>query len=451
MPSVASRRSTPATRPARRPAPRQPPPAPVSGTPATTRTRRRRHRSASTPPGHRRARRQRPMTRPRRGGRALDIDAHDDASVDLAGRTDSLHHGRQPVGRDGRGEVDRVSSRRRRRHQAADLSWSRGDSTGTSRPPASAASDAQDQRPSGVADQCDPTPGRSAADDRAAARRRSVPPVCRRAAPRCGQATRPRRPGRRRPQPCVTPRHASPAALRPLLRATTGLRCDTGAGYPSEADGVTERLEIQQNDVRLLVVGPQPQQVVAADVDLVAHRHKRRNARHGNAEPRPAMAIPTPPDCEAIAMPPPGTNSWPVNVVLSPQEVDTTPRQFGPTTRMPWPRAAASTWSCMPAPSSQSSANPAETDDRARHADHAAPANHVRDQPCRHRDDRQIWHLVQLIERGDGVDPTDHVGRGAHDADPPAEGLAQMGDDPPARRTLVTIDADHYDVQRRDD
>ena len=48
--------------------------------------------------------------------------------------------------------------------------------------------------------------------------------------------------------------------------------------------------------------------------------------------------MPTPPDCEAMAIPP-GRNVWLVNVALSPARVETTPRQSGPTMRMPWRRA----------------------------------------------------------------------------------------------------------------
>ena len=117
-----------------------------------------------------------------------------------------------------------------------------------------------------------------------------------------------------------------------------------------------------------------------------------------------AMAIPTPPDCEAMAIPP-GANAWLVNVALSPQAVDTTPRQLGPTMRMPCRRAAASTSSCMRSPSAPSSANPAETTTAV-----GTPAvPHSRDDLGHRRggdgDDRQVGHRVELVERATASTP----------------------------------------------
>lgn len=82
--------------------------------------------------------------------------------------------------------------------------------------------------------------------------------------------------------------------------------CGLAPGHRSgdaKADRVTERLELQQDDVGRVVFGPQAEQIVAADVGSLpigTNDEIPACRRWASA----AMAIPTPPDCEAIAIPP---------------------------------------------------------------------------------------------------------------------------------------------------
>ena len=71
---------------------------------------------------------------------------------------------------------------------------------------------------------------------------------------------------------------ASRPAVRPLLTARIGLRARYAPRQPGELAWVAERLEVQQDDVGVGIVLPVLEQIVAADVGLVAERHECRHS-----------------------------------------------------------------------------------------------------------------------------------------------------------------------------
>ncbi len=85
-----------------------------------------------------------------------------------------------------------------------------------------------------------------------------------------------------------------PDAVLPPLRATIGLRWDTARATRAKRTGSPNDSRYSRITVDDVVVGPQAQQVVAADVDLVAHRHERGDAGvapvrlGGDGDPHPA-------------------------------------------------------------------------------------------------------------------------------------------------------------------
>ena len=68
-----------------------------------------------------------------------------------------------------------------------------------------------------------------------------------------------------------------PDTVRALLTATMGFFRATLPRDPAELAGVTERLEVEEDDVGLLVVGPEPQKVVPADVGFVTEGDEARH------------------------------------------------------------------------------------------------------------------------------------------------------------------------------
>ena len=67
----------------------------------------------------------------------------------------------------------------------------------------------------------------------------------------------------------------------PALHGDDRFEAGDSASQPAELPRVAERLEVEQDDVSVGVVLPVLQEVVAADVGLVAHRDERRHAQAG--------------------------------------------------------------------------------------------------------------------------------------------------------------------------
>ena len=193
-------------------------------------------------------------------------------------------------------------------------------------------------------------------------------------------------------------RRAARRAGRPLFRATTGLRRDTARATRAKRTGSPNDSRYSRTTFGRVVVGPEAQQVVAADVGLVAHRHERGDAGMaplglgGDGDTHPARLRG---DGDAA-----GRNAGSVNVAFSPQAVETTPRQFGPTMRIPWRRAAASNSSCRRAPSAPRLGEPGRDDDGAAHAGGAAPVDLVNHLPAPDGDDGEVRHAVEVVDGG---------------------------------------------------
>ena len=166
----------------------------------------------------------------------VDVDAHDDAGVDLAGPADGLDDRGQLVGGDARAEVDRVGGRRCGRHQPGDLVLQPRRQHRHVEAAGVGGVGAEDQRTAGVADERDPAPGRRRLT---VEQQPDVDQLLQRARPaarRCGRTARRRRPGRWRGRRCAH-RAPPPGAVRPLFRATTGLRWDTARATRAKRTG----------------------------------------------------------------------------------------------------------------------------------------------------------------------------------------------------------------------
>ena len=160
-----------------------------------------------------------------------------------------------------------------------------------------------------------------------------------------------------RPQRCVNGRRV-PDLGPPGLDGDHGLRVTRPAiranlrGHRSTRD--TSRC-------RRRIVVPPRQQVVAADVGLVADRDEAR-------QPDPACrvcssrAMPSPPDWVSTpTRPGSGRCGAYVAARLTPGAVDMMPRQLGPTTRTPAARAAFSSFASSLAPAGPTSEKPGES------------------------------------------------------------------------------------------
>ncbi len=92
--------------------------------------------------------------------RLTDVDAHDDAGVDLAGTSDRFDDGRHTVGRDRRAEVDGIGGRRGRRHDPDDLGLELRRQHHDVQAAGVGGVGAEDERTAGVAHQGDPASSR---------------------------------------------------------------------------------------------------------------------------------------------------------------------------------------------------------------------------------------------------------------------------------------------------
>ena len=147
--------------------------------------------------------------------------------------------------------------------------------------------------------------------------------------------------------------------------------------------------------------------------------------------------MPTPPDCEAMAIPP-GRNRWLVNVALSPHAVATIPSESGPTRRMPCRRAAASTSPCRAAPAGPVSANPAVTTTARPHTGGATALDDRSHRRRRHGDDGEVG-----CRRSDGRSPICAAARSTTVTAPSNERGGGSGSARPATRASAGADDDH--------
>ena len=125
----------------------------------------------------------------------------------------------------------------------------------------------------------------------------------------------------------------APALLVPLRIARIGFERATLPCDPRELARVAERLEVEQDDVRLGIVLPVLEQVVRRDVGLVPDRDERRQpepARVGLLEQRQTERAALGRERDAA-----GRERASRERGVQARAADATPRQFGPTRRAP--------------------------------------------------------------------------------------------------------------------
>ena len=146
-----------------------------------------------------------------------------------------------------------------------------------------------------------------------------------------------------------------------------------------------------------------------------------------------AMAIPTPPDWAATAIPP-GRNRCAVNVALSPHRVETTPRQFGPDDAHAVGAGGGEQLVLAPPAVVVLLGEAGRDDDRRGDAGSPALVDDADDGGGRDGDDRQVGHRVQVADPADATaTPPIAAADGWTTLMRPANDCAQVIEDPPAR------------------
>ena len=234
-----------------------------------------------------------------------------------------------------------------------------------------------------------------------------------------------------------------------------GLECDDRhpsghrAGDACEADRITERLEVDQRHIGVVIVGPEPQQVVAAHVDLVAHRHECRDA--GVA----LLGLGGDGDANAARLGGDGdaTGQEPLS---GERGVEPTPRRHH--TEAVGPHDAHTVGAgggeqLVLASSAVVVLLGEAGGDNDRRGDPGAPTivDDIDGGGRRDGDDRQIGYSVQVTDSTHRFDRADRRSGGMDDADAPGERCAKVIEDPPAGPAPVAAGADDDDVRRLQD
>ena len=200
----------------------------------------------------------------------VDLDTHDEAGVHLARCCDGLDDSGQLFGGNSRGQVDGIGGRRGGWGQPGDLLLQGRRQHWYVEAAGVCGIGAEDEWSADVADEGDPAPGRR-------------------------RVTVEEQPDIHQLLQGVRSQHAGvgeqgvdgrlvagegggvrlgAASSRrgpSTLQRDDGLAPGDRASHPGEADRVSERFEVEQHHVRRSVVCPQAQQVVSADIGLVAH------------------------------------------------------------------------------------------------------------------------------------------------------------------------------------
>ena len=146
------------------------------------------------------------------------------------------------------------------------------------------------------------------------------------------------------------------------------------------------------------------------------------------------MAIPTPPDCDAMAMPP-GRNVRLVNVALRPQDGRDDTEAVGPDDPHAVPAGGGKHFVLQARSSGPEFGEPCGDDHGGRHTEGAALLDDRHDGFGGNGDDGEVGHRVELIEPTNRVDPTDRGGRRMDHADLALERLQQVSENRAFRRT----------------
>ena len=119
-----------------------------------------------------------------------------------------------------------------------------------------------------------------------------------------------------------------------------------------------------------------------------------------------AMAIPTPPDCEAMAIPP-GTERLAGERGVQPARGRDDAEAVRPDEAHAVAAGGGEQLVLQAAPSAPSLGEPGRDDHGGRDAGGATTVDDVGHRRCGHGDDGEIGHVVELVELGHGVDPAD--------------------------------------------
>ena len=234
---------------------------------------------------------------------------------------------------------------------------------------------------------------------------------------------------------------------RPALQSEDRLAPRDAAGDATEAARVPERLHVQQDHLRRLVVLPPLEQVVRGDVRLVPDRDERGEAepaRLGRLQQREAERAALRGEADVAARGRAGrrrsrSGSAPATAI---------PRQLGPISRAPCARTSASSRSWRSAPSLPTSAKPAEMTTQCADALAERLLGRLQHGVGGQRDDREIDVVRDLLDRGVPPHARDRlavpvhgVGRAGEVAGRGCSGRARLRSSPAAgkRRCTATL------------
>jgi hypothetical protein len=251
--------------------------------------------------------------------------------------------------------------------------WSAGASSGTARPAASAASAARTFTPPALPTIANRSPAGNGWSTSSRAVSSSSPSVSQRMTPACVNSVSTVTSGAAAAAVCEAPAR-EPLTVRPLLTASTGLRRASARatranrrGLPTDSRySATARVpgSSYQYDSRSL---PLTSALLPSETKLDSPAPVR--------EAWSRMVMATAPDWEATASPPgAGVASAKVACSRTAGSVLSTPRQFGPTSRMPLARAmrTSSAWALRPAGPSSPKPDESTTAARTPIAPHSA-------------------------------------------------------------------------------
>ena len=230
------------------------------------------------------------------------------------------------------------------------------------------------------------------------------------------------------------------------------LRRATRRGEPGELARVPERLEVEEDHARVRIVLPVLQQIVAADVRLVADRDEL-----GDADPELAGAAhqldpQTTRLREERDRAATGSTGANVAFMRTSGAVFTMPRQFGPITRMPLRRAVATMARSASLPLGTGLGEAGGDDHDAEHLLLRALFDHARNEVGRHDDQRDVDRVGNVEDARVRAHARDRHGGRVDRIHRALEVVReQVAEQLVADRARVTARADDRDRTRRQD
>jgi hypothetical protein len=237
--------------------------------------------------------------------------------------------------------------------------------------------------------------------------------------------------------------------VQPPVSATYRLAPRDGPGDPGEPQRVAERLQIQQHDPSRVVVGPVAQKIVAAHVDLVAHRHERRDADVA------ALCLGGDGDADAARLRPDGDPPR-TEALAGERGVEATSRRhhaeaIGPDDTHPVTAGSGEQLLLVAGTVVVELGEPRGHDDRRRHTCPPALVDHVDHRGRRNGDHGEVGHVVEVGDMGDCRQPGDPLHRWMDDVDASTEGGPEVVEDSATGLAGVAAGADDHHVTRAED